>query len=82
MLQEAYNERFTNSEGTISASLPNSPSSKQFHSFKSVKQFQEEINLVSLESKSQKSQGSSKQLSKYLVSAKKSNKKIQIDEFI
>ncbi|CAG8522885.1 24164_t:CDS:2, partial [Racocetra persica] len=87
--------QLTDSEETISASSTNSPSSKQSPSFESVEQSQEEINLVSMESKSQeeinlvslesepqKSQGSSKQLPKYPVSAKNSNKKIPIAKFI
>ncbi|CAG8649732.1 12725_t:CDS:2, partial [Racocetra persica] len=82
-------------EETILASSTNSPFSKQSPSFESVEQSQKEINLVSLESKSQeeinlvslesepqKSQRSSKQLPKYPVSAKNSNKKIPIAEFI
>ncbi|CAG8725710.1 44384_t:CDS:2 [Gigaspora margarita] len=73
MFQEAHDERIdkqdfqlTNSEGTISASSPSSE--------RSVKQSREEINLVSLESESQ--------ASNYPVSAKNSNKKIPIAEFI
>ncbi|CAG8706132.1 2230_t:CDS:2, partial [Racocetra fulgida] len=73
--------QLTDSEETILTSSTNSPSPEQPPSFESINlvslesESQEEINLVSLESESQK-------LPNYPVSAKISNKKILIAEFI